>query len=502
MNKSRTISARLLAITVITVMALAAALLTNVNDGHAQQAEDSEAIRVVDAGGRHVDPPGKIRQQGIALDVAAFERGANVVQIELFDGERHRARRTAVTTKDGTTIWIGTIEGNDSGDIAVVTRGGSASATISLNGSWYSIDSTDGDDVHTMAEIDPVAAASDLHDHSLLFTDYVDPEDFSAPGGGKGRGKNGSTSPTPTPVPTSVSPPPDYGHDTTVDVMFVYTADARRAGGGTNSMLQKFDLMTTNINLILARSAVQFRVSNVGSIEVDRNEANNGYVDLSALRDPADGSMDEIHAYRDSVGADLVFFVPESASSCGLALPYSADNSLDYAYAQVRLNCTSNLIVPAHELAHLFGARHDWYTDDSITSNYPAYGRGHVSLPGAWVTVMSYGGKCSANGVNCSASLHFSNPSLTFEGRPLGVPAGTNASCTERDASAPECDADTVRLLNERRADLAARRANVITPPPPQPTPTPNPTIEPTPQPTPEPTPTPRAKPGKGRNKN
>lgn len=494
------ISVHLFLVAMLTPIALIAALLASMTDGQAQSTDDGAGIRSVDVPGRSIDPPGKQRQQGVTLNVAAFERGANVVQIELFDGERYQARRSAATTANGVTIWTGTIVGATSGDIVVVTSGGSASATITLDDAWYTIDSTDGDDVHTMVEIDPVAAAEELHDHDHdeVFDHGVDPADFAAPGGkGKGNG-GGKTNPTPTPVPTSVPPPPDYGFDTTVDVMFVYTTDARSAGGGTNSMLQKFELMTTNINQILARSAVQFRVANVGSIEVDYNEVSNGYVDLTALRDPADGNMDEVHAYRDSVGADLIFFVPESASSCGLALPYSADNSLDYAYAQVRLDCTSNLIVPAHELAHLFGARHDWYTDDTVSDRYPAYGRGHVSLPGGWVTVMSYGGKCSANGVSCRASLHFSNPSLDFEGRPLGVPAGTNASCVERDASAPECDADTVRLLNERRADIAARRANVITPPPPQPTPTPTPTVV-GPEPTPEPTT--RPNPGKGRGR-
>lgn len=496
MNTDPRRSGRLGLTTLLTIVALLAALLATATDSEAQLT-DSTGITAGDLPGRSVNAPGKIRQQGVTLDIDAFERGANVVHIDLFDGERYRARRSDVAAANGVTTWTGTIEGAATGDVVVVTRGGSASATINLNDTWYTVDSTDGDNVHTMIEIDPMVAAGELHDHDVTLSD-IDPANFSAPGG-KGKGKNGGgTSPTPTPVPTTPVPPtPDYGFDTTVDVMYVYTADARRSGGGENSMLQKFELMTANMNQILARSAVQFRVANVGSIEVSYNEVSNGYVDLSALRDPADGNMDEIHAYRDSVGADLVFFVPQSASACGLALPYSADNSLDYAYAQVRLDCTSNLIVPAHELAHLFGARHDWYTDDTISNNYPAYGRGHVSLPGAWVTVMSYGGKCSANSVNCRASLHFSNPGLGFEGRPLGVPAGTDASCVERDASAPECDADSVRLLNERRTDIAARRANVVTPPPPQPTPIP--TVEP--QPTPEPTPTPRAKPGKGRNK-
>ena len=65
---------------------------------------------------------------------------------------------------------------------------------------------------------------------------------------------------------------------------------------------------------------------------------------------------------------------------------------------------------------------------------------------------------CRDSGVTCAQLLRYSNPALTFDGRPTGVPAGTNVSCTVNNRDNPECDADAVSTINRMAPVVAAFR--------------------------------------------
>lgn len=48
-----------------------------------------------------------------------------------------------------------------------------------------------------------------------------------------------------------------------------------------------------------------------------------------------------------------------------------------------------------------------------------------------------------------------SNPAVSYIGRPVGAPAGTNTTCIQGDANHPSCDAGDPQALNDTAATVA-----------------------------------------------
>src|SRR5262249_3160439 len=95
-----------------------------------------------------------------------------------------------------------------------------------------------------------------------------------------------------------------------------------------------------------------------------------------------------------------------------------------------RACASANFSFP-HELGHNMGARHDWFVDPTNNSPY-TYNHGYVNLGGQWRTVMAYNDQCAASGFNCQRLAYFSNPSLLFNGAPMGVPEGSAQAADNR----------------------------------------------------------------------
>ena len=101
------------------------------------------------------------------------------------------------------------------------------------------------------------------------------------------------------------------------------------------------------------------------------------------------------------------------------------------------------------------GLQHDRYNEPS---NYPfPYSHGYVNQaafePGAppesrFATNMAYNSQCRDAGFFCPWTNTFSNPDLTYNGYPLGVPG-------DEPSSAVDGPADARRSLNELRTTVA-----------------------------------------------
>ncbi len=87
----------------------------------------------------------------------------------------------------------------------------------------------------------------------------------------------------------------------------------------------------------------------------------------------------------------------------------------DGAYAIVEVDCATSLHTFVHEVGHLFGARHNISADDT-----PGDAHGHNWKKGVWPlredlkTIMSVR-------QNHDRITYFSNPSVSYEGKPTGV---------------------------------------------------------------------------------
>ena len=231
--------------------------------------------------------------------------------------------------------------------------------------------------------------------------------------------------------------------DVEIDVAVVYTRAARDAAGGVAAIEAEIDLLVAETNQAYETSRVNHRLRLVDSSEVSYPETGDSSLDLRRLRDRSDGHLDEVHALRDRVGADLVhLIVGEMDDFCGRAYRPGA-------FGISQRDCGA--LTFAHELGHNMGLRHDRYQvheNEGGARSHPAYGyvnpraleAGAPSSSG-WFTIMGYPTRCDDAGVSCGRLPAFSSPRLQAAGDRLGVSYGTGGSGVNGPA-------DAVAVLN------------------------------------------------------
>ena len=192
----------------------------------------------------------------------------------------------------------------------------------------------------------------------------------------------------------------------------------------------------TETNRGFRRSGVHARLHLTSVEEVGRVETYRSGLALGRLIVPGDGYLDRVQALRDDDQADVVVLFTPLQDRCG-----RADIKATAATAYAVVWCASpDRYTFAHEIGHIFGARHNPQQDPS-THPYP-YGHGYLhDVAGTtddWRTIMSY----PCPDYSCPRINYWSNPDKTYQGEPLGVPGISN----------------NVRVLNERRATVAGFR--------------------------------------------
>ena len=212
--------------------------------------------------------------------------------------------------------------------------------------------------------------------------------------------------------------------DATIDVAVVYTPAARAAVADVEVVI---DLLIRNTNHALQGSGVPHRIALVARSEVQYTESGDSRADLSRLANPSDGQMDEVHALRDRVGADLVHLIvlEPDPETCGRALRPGA-------FSLSGISCGSMTF--AHELGHNLGLRHDRYQvlqHERGPDPHPAHGYVNQfasdSPPAKrWRTIMSYPAYCQP--FFCLQLFRFSNPRQTWNDDPMGIAWGDGGS--------------------------------------------------------------------------
>jgi hypothetical protein len=111
------------------------------------------------------------------------------------------------------------------------------------------------------------------------------------------------------------------------------------------------------------------------------------------------------------------------------------------------------------------GAQHDWY-QYLLSSGIPpvfSYSFGYVNASAGWRTVMAYDDACEDRGIDCPRLPYWSNPDVTWDGEPMGVPEGTSTGCLAGEFD-PNCDADNHKTLNATAPTVAGFRGSTQLP--------------------------------------
>jgi len=139
---------------------------------------------------------------------------------------------------------------------------------------------------------------------------------------------------------------------------------------------------------------------------------------ITALVDPNDGIVDEIHVWRDEVNADIAVlknnFCGGSAAPCqtGFVSDFLGFPDIDGAFALVGdETCQNNPFTFAHEIGHLQGCNHQ--PGSGATNPDAPYANGFVSLQGGFRTVMATAG-VDRVGI-------FSSPDVLWQGFTTGT---------------------------------------------------------------------------------
>ena len=223
------------------------------------------------------------------------------------------------------------------------------------------------------------------------------------------------------------------GGSPTIDVLLLYTPQARDEEGGTAQIEVVLQNAVDTLSTSFANSGVNAQARLVGTGLFDQFiELRNLNPFLAAIRrDP------EVAALRAQTGADLVHLIVSrqeaNRSACGLAyLMLAGDTARSmspFAFGTVAANCNIPEVF-AHEAGHNLGLNHDPVNTtlddpDSELVPFRPYAFGH-SFSSRWKTIMSYGGQREIP--------YFSNPDVLRDGEPMGIPDERDNARTLRDS--------------------------------------------------------------------
>ncbi len=266
-------------------------------------------------------------------------------------------------------------------------------------------------------------------------------------------------SPLPAPAATDNANP----QRAEVHVMMAYTQSVLAAtlGGSarTAALQSAFDAAIAKVNSDLAASAISARVKLVRLVETqyDEGAAASGTVQdtaLTALYTTSDGKMDELHALRDQVGADLVCLALNRVDFASTGLAFVLDTPGDtlnglFAFSVVQYSAIAGTSLVSHELGHNFGCAHDREHAQNAGAYSYSYGYRFTARDGRqYHDIMSYD---PGTGL-----AFFSNPALT-------APAPAPANSPGGIAPGAPGESDTSLTIEQNAFEVAAFRLQTQT---------------------------------------
>ncbi len=239
---------------------------------------------------------------------------------------------------------------------------------------------------------------------------------------------------TPAAEPPMAGAAPENPQRAEMHVMMVYTEAVlpTMTGPARVAALQSaFDLAFARVNAAFEASLITARVKLVKILQTSYDEdsgTSSRFNDsaLTALYRTNDGRMDEIHAVRDAVGADVVCLALNRFDSSSAGLSFLLDDPADngnpqFAFSVLQYAGVSSTSVLAHELGHVLGCAHDRASARDGAGAYPySYGYRFTGSDGRqYRDIMAY-----PPGTELA---YFSNPNVIVPApvnAPIGIAAG------------------------------------------------------------------------------
>ncbi|MBE9548375.1 MAG: hypothetical protein IMF09_03135 [Proteobacteria bacterium] len=200
-----------------------------------------------------------------------------------------------------------------------------------------------------------------------------------------------------------------------IDVMVMYTPEARDAAGGVAAIEATAQAAVDTANTAFTDSDVITRFHLVHAEVTTYHDSGNSSLDLSWLSNDVG-----VAALRNTKGADMVSLLTQDGGGyCGrgyvMRTPSAAFESS--AFQVTARGCAVGNLSWAHEHGHNMGMEHDPANGTSpATASYP-WSFGHF-VNASYRTVMSYSNQCP-NG--CTRVAHFSNPAVQHAGVDTGI---------------------------------------------------------------------------------
>ena len=215
-----------------------------------------------------------------------------------------------------------------------------------------------------------------------------------------------------------------------ITLMFAYTAGASSSISNIKSAIA---LAVTDANTVFANSQVPAELRLVGVERVTYDDANTSADGILTALSNGTGDFARIQQIRSALRADLVAVVSRVSDGnlCGLGYVNDeldtrlASNAWVFGasmmVADTSGGCFSNNTL-AHEIGHNLGAEHDRFIVQDDPPGPTKFAYGYVDLIGRFRDVMSYDDHCRDQNIECLDLAFFSNPNLSHQGRPIGVP--------------------------------------------------------------------------------
>jgi hypothetical protein len=202
----------------------------------------------------------------------------------------------------------------------------------------------------------------------------------------------------------------------TIRVLQTVTNEAINALGGVGPTVDRLNFFLAQSNSVYAANGLDIELQDAGLFRSGFAEL--GFMDanLDAIANPNDGRGDTFAgATRNSRAADIVTIMTSTSASsfgvslCGIADAIAANANQGFFAISTAAGCANGFTF-VHELAHLFGARHD---NDGNTSPF-SFGHGFVNAGANIRTIMA---------VNSNPQQRvgvFSSDDQTFQGNVIG----------------------------------------------------------------------------------
>lgn len=204
-----------------------------------------------------------------------------------------------------------------------------------------------------------------------------------------------------------------------VDVLIVHTETTRVAAGGVVQIETTAQAAVDNANAAFANSQMVTRFNLVAVREVVYAESGDPGTDLTWLRDNA-----LIQGWRDETLADMTsLLVEDGGGGCGIGylLTSLSPGFQAHAVQVTARSCAVGNLTYAHEHGHNMGMHHNPESASGTLIAPDAHGHWDNSGGSSaeyFRTVMSY---ACPSGPSCSRRKYFSNPQVSYLGRPTGI---------------------------------------------------------------------------------